>query len=105
MNAVSCPFCQERIVLKLAQIRWPVGCPDKAVYECQSCGAAIPESDRKKMLSGISPEEHLPVLYRSDVTMAQIAREFKRSTGNKAELKKFVTNWMREPWEEEPPCL
>lgn len=32
---VPCPVCREYQILKFAQVRWPKGDPDKAVYACE----------------------------------------------------------------------
>src|SRR5580704_6150996 len=34
---VPCPHCREFQVLKFAQLRWPNGQPEKAVYACEHC--------------------------------------------------------------------
>ena len=38
---VPCPTCREFQILKFAQLRWPKGDPQSAVYVCEHCGQEI----------------------------------------------------------------
>src|SRR6202166_3891267 len=38
---VPCPHCKEFQTLKFAQVRWPKGDPDQAVYVCEHCSGEI----------------------------------------------------------------
>src|SRR6202166_1586670 len=47
---VPCPRCNEYQILKLAQIRWPKGEPEKAVYICEYCDGEIENHEKHWML-------------------------------------------------------
>ena len=47
---VPCPVCREFQVLKFAQLRWPKGQPEKAVYVCEHCGQEIQNHQKQWML-------------------------------------------------------
>ena len=47
---VPCPICREFQVLKFAQLRWPKGEPEKAVYVCEHCGQEIQNHQKQWML-------------------------------------------------------
>src|SRR5512135_2887782 len=48
--ALPCPTCREMQVLKFAQLRWPKGKPEKAVYVCDHCGQEIANHQKQWML-------------------------------------------------------
>ncbi|HZT29259.1 MAG TPA: phage terminase large subunit family protein [Bryobacteraceae bacterium] len=48
---VPCPLCREFQILQFAQLRWPKGEPDKAVYVCQHCGQEIHNHQKQWMLA------------------------------------------------------
>jgi phage terminase large subunit GpA-like protein len=48
---VPCPVCREYQILKFAQLRWPKGDPEKAVYACEHCGQEIGNHQKQWMLT------------------------------------------------------
>src|SRR4051812_16970529 len=48
---VPCPHCAEFQVLRFAQLRWPPGEPQQAVYICEHCGARIENYQKHGMLA------------------------------------------------------
>src|SRR6476660_3075492 len=48
---VPCPQCREYQTLKFAQVRWPKGEPEKAVYVCEHCGVEIENHQKHWMLA------------------------------------------------------
>src|ERR1700686_5554485 len=47
---VPCPHCDEYQILKFAQVRWPNGEPEKAVYVCEHCEGEIENHEKHWML-------------------------------------------------------
>ena len=47
---VPCPVCREFQVLKFAQLRWPKGQAEKAVYVCEHCGQEVQNHQKQWML-------------------------------------------------------
>ena len=47
---VPCPICREFQVLKFAQLRWPKGEPERAMYVCEHCGQEIANHQKQWML-------------------------------------------------------
>ena len=48
---VPCPVCREFQTLKFAQLRWPKGETEKAVYVCEHCGQEIHNHQKQSMLA------------------------------------------------------
>src|ERR1035437_8477296 len=46
---VPCPYCAEFQTLKFAQLKWPKGKPDSAVYVCVGCGAEVQNHQKRQM--------------------------------------------------------
>jgi phage terminase large subunit GpA-like protein len=47
---VPCPACSQFQVLRFAQVRWPNGEPERAVYVCEHCEAVIENHQKNWML-------------------------------------------------------
>src|SRR5678815_2384212 len=48
---LPCPLCHEYQTLKFAQIRWPKGEPEQAVYACEHCSGEIANHQKHWMLA------------------------------------------------------
>jgi phage terminase large subunit GpA-like protein len=110
---VPCPVCREFQVLKFAQIRWPKGQPDKAVYVCEHCGQEIQNHQKQWMLArgqwranpGANWDHktagfHLSSLY-SPVgwfSWGDAAKQFDQAQKNPALLQVFVNTVLGETW-------
>ena len=49
-GGIGCPFCHEYQHLKFAQLRWPKGETEQAVYVCEHCGQGIQNHQKHWML-------------------------------------------------------
>ena len=110
---VPCPVCRDFQVLKFAQIRWPKGQPDKAVYVCEHCGQEIQNHQKQWMLArgqwrpnpGANWDHktagfHLSSLY-SPVgwfSWGDAAKQFEQAQKNPALLQVFVNTVLGETW-------
>lgn len=108
---VPCPRCQEFQTLKFAQVRWPKGEPEQAVYVCEHCGGEIENHQKHWMLAqgewrptapgpGKAAGFHLSSLY-SPVgwfSWADIAAMFAEAQKNLALLQVFVNTVLGETW-------
>src|SRR5216683_5826541 len=108
---VPCPHCQEYQTLKFAQLRWPKGEPEKAVYVCEHCGGEIENHEKHWMLPrgewrpaapgpGKAAGFHLSSLY-SPVgwfSWADAAAMFADAQKNPALLQVFINTVLGETW-------
>ncbi len=110
---LPCPVCREYQVLKFAQIRWPKGAPDKAVYVCEHCGQEIQNHQKQWMLArgqwraspgsnwdGRTAGFHLSSLY-SPVgwfSWGDAAKQFEQAQKNTSLLQVFVNTVLGETW-------
>ena len=108
---VPCPLCKEPQILKFAQLRWPKGKPERAVYICEHCGQEIQNHQKQWMLErgqwrpraagdGKTAGFHLSSLY-SPVgwfSWAQAAAQFEKAQKNPAQLQVFVNTVLGETW-------
>ena len=110
---VPCPVCREYQVLKFAQIRWPKGEPEKAVYACEHCGQEIQNHQKQWMLArgqwrpnpgenwdGKTAGFHLSSLY-SPVgwfSWGDAAKQFEQAQKNPSLLQVFVNTVLGETW-------
>jgi phage terminase large subunit GpA-like protein len=108
---VPCPHCQEFQTLKFAQVRWPKGEPDLAVYVCERCSGEIENHQKHWMLAqgewraaapgpGKAAGFHLSSLY-SPVgwfSWADAATMFAEAQKNPALLQVFVNTVLGETW-------
>src|SRR5581483_1583878 len=110
---VPCPYCNEFQTLKFAQLKWPKGKPDKAVYVCEHCGAEIENHQKQDMLAhgewrpssagdGRTAGFHLSSLY-SPVgwfSWADVAKAFEEAEKSPSILQVFVNTVLGECWKE-----
>jgi phage terminase large subunit GpA-like protein len=108
---VPCPHCNEYQTLKFAQVRWPKGQPELAVYICECCGEEIENHRKHWMLAegewrAASPGPgkpagfHLSSLY-SPVgwfSWADAAAMFTEAQKNPTLLQVFVNTVLGETW-------
>jgi phage terminase large subunit GpA-like protein len=108
---VPCPHCQGYQTLKFAQVRWPAGRPEEAVYICEHCGCTIENHQKHWMLArgqwrpaapgpGKAAGFHLSSLY-SPVgwfSWADAAQMFADAQKNPALLQVFVNTVLGETW-------
>jgi len=47
---VPCPLCNEPQILQFAQVRWPKGQPERAVYICEHCQGEIQNHEKHCVL-------------------------------------------------------
>jgi len=108
---VPCPHCNEHQTLKFAQVRWPKGEPEKAVYVCEHCEGQIENHEKHSMLPrgewrpaapgvGKAAGFHLSSLY-SPVgwfSWTDAAAMFEEAQKNPALLQVFVDTVLGETW-------
>ncbi len=108
---VPCPACGEYQVLKWAQVGWPKGKPQEAVYTCEHCRSRIENHHKHWMLArgewrpsaagdGKTAGFHLSSLY-SPVgwfSFADAARLYEQAQNNATLLQVFVNTVLGETW-------
>jgi phage terminase large subunit GpA-like protein len=108
---VPCPTCREFQILKFAQLRWPKGDPQSAVYVCEHCGQEIRNHQKQSMLAcgewragakgdGRTAGFHISSLY-SPVgwfSWGDAAKQFEQAQKNPALLQVFVNTVLGETW-------
>lgn len=109
---VPCPVCREYQILKFAQVRWPKGDPDKAVYACEHCGQEIQNYQKQWMLArgqwrpnpgrtgsqnGRLPPVELLLAGRL-VLMGRWGQTFEQAQKNPTLLQVFVNTVLGETW-------
>ena len=108
---VPCPTCREFQILKFAQLRWPKGDPQSAVYICEHCGQEIRNHQKQSMLArgewragakgdGKTAGFHISSLY-SPVgwfSWGDAAKQFEQAQKNPALLQVFVNTVLGETW-------
>src|SRR5579871_1025564 len=108
---VPCPVCREFQTLKFAQLRWPKGQTERAVYVCEHCGQEIQNHHKQSMLAcgewrkgavgdGKTAGFHLSSLY-SPVgwfSWGDAAKQFEQAQKNPALLQVFVNTVLGETW-------
>ena len=108
---LPCPHCGEFQVLKFAQLRWPKGEPEKAVYICEHCRREIQNHQKQWMLprgqwrkgaagDGRTAGFHLSSLYSPVGWFAwsDAAKQFEQAQKNPALLQVFVNTVLGETW-------
>ena len=108
---LPCPNCGEFQVLKFAQLRWPKGEPEKAVYICEHCRREIQNHQKQWMLprgqwrksaagDGRTAGFHLSSLYSPVGWFAwsDAAKQFEQAQKNPALLQVFVNTVLGETW-------
>jgi phage terminase large subunit GpA-like protein len=108
---VPCPTCREFQILKFAQLRWPKGDPQSAVYVCEHCGQEIRNHQKHSMLArgewragakgdGRTAGFHISSLY-SPVgwfSWGDAAKQFEQAQKSPALLQVFVNTVLGETW-------
>ena len=108
---VPCPTCRDFQVLKFAQLRWPKGNPQAAVYVCEHCGQEIQNHQKHWMLAqgewragtkgdGKTAGFHISSLY-SPVgwfSWGDAAKQFEQAQKNSSLLQVFVNTVLGETW-------
>lgn len=112
---VPCPHCAAFQRLTWAQVRWPDGQPELAVYVCQHCGEEIPESEKPAMLragewrssrpfNGLAGF-HISELYSPWSTWADMAVSFLRAKRLPETLQSWINTSLGESWEDQADKL
>jgi len=107
---VPCPHCDEYQRLVWAQVKWPNGRPQEAVYVCQHCGAEIEESAKHDMLvrgewraskpaNGVAGF-HISELYSPWTSWAEMAWAFLRAKPFPETLQTWINTALGETWED-----
>jgi len=105
---VPCPYCDQYQTLKFAQVRWPKGKPESAVYVCEYCEGEIqkhvmlPRGQWRQAAPGAGKPAgfHLSSLY-SPVgwfSWADAAEMFVEAEKNPALLQVFINTVLGETW-------
>lgn len=106
---IQCPHCEFEQHLQWSNVSWPEDEPEKAVYACSSCGAALSDSERIAAIRKgrwIGEREfkghasyHLNELYSCFRRLGDIAQSFleKKRAGD---LQSFINVSLAETWEE-----
>ncbi len=112
---VPCPHCDEFQRLVWAQVHWPDGSPEAAVYVCQHCGAEITEAQKGGMLAAgewraSKPTRdiagfHISELYSPWSTWADMAVSFLRAKRLPETLQTWINTSLGETWEEKGETL
>ncbi len=108
---VPCPTCREFQILKFAQLRWPKGDPQSAVYVCENCGQEIRNHQKQSMVArgewraggkgdGRTAGFHISSLY-SPVgwfSWGDAAKQFEQAQKSSSLLQVFVNTVLGETW-------
>lgn len=111
---VPCPGCGEMQRLEWERLTWPEGKPAQAFYVCAVNGCAMEEHHKDAMFrdgewratapfDGRHHSYHLSGLYAplGFMTWASMAIEFEKVRRDPVRLKKFVTERLGQPWEDD----
>lgn len=112
---VPCTQCGAMQRLVWAQVRWPEGTPEAAVYVCQHCGAELDERDKREMLihgewrasrpsNGIAGF-HISELYSPWSTWAEMAVAFLQAKRFPETLQTWINTALGECWEDKGETL
>jgi phage terminase large subunit GpA-like protein len=112
---VPCPACGEFQKLAWANVRWPDGRPELAVYVCASCGIEIEESGKLDMMlrgewrasrasTGVAGF-HLSQLYSLWTSWREMAQDFLRAKRFPETLQTWINTALGEPWEDKGESL
>jgi len=107
---VPCPHCEEYQRLVWAQVRWPEGRPEEAVYVCVHCGAEIAETQKHEMLRhgewrASKPTKdiagfHISELYSPWSTWSEMAVSFLKAKRLPETLQTWINTSLGETWED-----
>lgn len=112
---VPCLHCGEMQRLVWAQVRWPDGEPEAAVYVCKGCGAELTERDKPAMLragewratrqtKGIAGF-HISELYSPWSSWGDMAVAFLRAKKFPETLQTWINTALGETWEDRGETL
>lgn len=106
----ACPHCEEYQRLVWAQVRWPDGAPELAVYVCQHCGAEIDEAGRLDMIQRVDVRAarkfdgiagfHVNELYSPWSSLADMAIGFLKAKRLPETLQTWINTSLGETWED-----
>ena len=106
----ACPHCEEYQRLVWAQVRWPDGQPESAVYVCQHCGAEIDEAGRLAMIQRLDVRAarkfdgiagfHVNELYSPWTSLADMASGFLKAKRLPETLQTWINTSLGETWED-----
>jgi phage terminase large subunit GpA-like protein len=107
---VPCPHCAEFQRLAWANVRWPDGRPELAVYVCQHCGTELTDSDKAGMIAagewrasrpstGVAGF-HISELYSPWSTWGEMATGFLVAKRLPETLQTWINTSLGETWEE-----
>jgi len=107
---VPCMDCNEMQVLRWANVQWPEGRPDQAVYVCEHCGSAWDDTMRLRAIrrgrweatetfSGVAGF-FINGLYSPWTPLSEAAREFLAARKLPEQLRVFVNTFLGETWED-----
>lgn len=112
---VTCPACQENMILKWGQVKWPPGEPLKAEYECEYCTVRLNDFDKLNMVRhgqwlASKPTARIAgfwinELYSPWVSFAQIVSNFLEAKKSQETLKVWVNTSLAESWEEKGEAI
>jgi phage terminase large subunit GpA-like protein len=112
-----CPKCNHYQHLRWAQVKWPEGKPEEAVYECAACAARLSDAERIGMIArgewratapfaGIRGR-HLNGLYRTiglkqgnKSYLHEFVKDFLEAKGNQFTLMVWINTFLAETWAE-----
>jgi phage terminase large subunit GpA-like protein len=110
-----CPGCGHFQRLMWAQVRWPEGRPELAVYVCVNCGLEIEEAGKLQMLLGgewraSRPSRgiagfHLSALYSTWTSWREMVSEFLRAKRFPETLQTWINTALGETWEDQGETL
>ena len=107
---VPCTACGAFQRLVWAQVRWPEGQPEAAVYACQHCGSELGDGDKAEMIrhgewrssrpsSGVAGF-HISELYSPWSTWSEMAVAFLKAKRLPETLQTWINTSLGETWED-----
>lgn len=125
---IDCPHCDHRHEMQWRNVMWPEGEPEKALYHCPDCGAALSEPERQRAIKAASERpETTPAMFGAHYegygwrgtkpfkghagfrasklaspweAMAQLAQKFIEAQASQELLKTFINTQLAETWKE-----
>jgi phage terminase large subunit GpA-like protein len=111
---VPCPHCDERAEIRWSAIEWPEGKPERAVWRCPHCGAAVTEDFKQGMVAKgqwriTRPDVRGHAGFRisalvsplANASWAKLAAEYEVAKNDTSTLKVFINTVLGEPWRDE----
>lgn len=107
---LECPHCMHEQVLRWANVQWPEGHPELALYHCENCGSAWSETQRRAAIRkgrwiATAPFTgtagfHIWEAYSPFSSLGAIAVAFLEAKKMPETLKTWVNTVLGESWEE-----